>query len=200
MKNVLNLQRIVLSLGVIVFVGAVVVGATGAFFSDTETSSGNTFTAGAIDLGIDNESYYNGVRNEGTSWAISYDLDDGAGPSTGDAYLFFDFKDLKPGDWGEDTIGVTVNNNDAYACAYVKLTEDAEKRTPLHKPPPRSSAFRTSLPHLTVYSTSSLFSWCCTLPGYSLTSGVIIKIRSQHMSEIYGELSSSSPALSWRLV
>ena len=52
----------------IVFVGAVVIGATGAFFSDTETSTGNTFTAGAIDLGVDNESYYNGAFNEETSW------------------------------------------------------------------------------------------------------------------------------------
>ena len=40
----------------------VISGATGAFFSDTETSQGNTFTAGAIDLLVDNESYYNGNR------------------------------------------------------------------------------------------------------------------------------------------
>ncbi len=31
-------------------VGALVLGATGAFFSDTETSTGNTFTAGTIDI------------------------------------------------------------------------------------------------------------------------------------------------------
>ena len=35
-------------------------GMTGAFFSDTETSSGNTFTAGAIDLQIDSTCHYNG--------------------------------------------------------------------------------------------------------------------------------------------
>jgi len=96
----------------IVFVGAVVIGATGAFFSDTETSTGNTFTAGAIDLQIDNESYYNGARNEGTSWTQS-DLDG--------SQFFFNFNDLKPGDWGEDTISIHVNNNDAYACVDVRL-------------------------------------------------------------------------------
>ena len=93
-------------------VGALVLGATGAFFSDTETSTGNTFTAGAIDLQIDNTSYYNGVPNPETSWGQS-DL-------TG-SQLFFNFSDLKPGDWGEDTISLHVNNNDAYACVDVRL-------------------------------------------------------------------------------
>jgi predicted ribosomally synthesized peptide with SipW-like signal peptide len=44
------------------------IGLTGAFFSDTETSTGNTFQAGAIDLKVDNTSYYNGVFNPATSW------------------------------------------------------------------------------------------------------------------------------------
>ena len=52
------MKRILLSLGMIVFIGAVVAGATGAFFSDTETSSGNTFAAGELDLKIDSESHF----------------------------------------------------------------------------------------------------------------------------------------------
>src|SRR5690242_12142155 len=55
------MKRIIMSLGAIVFVGAMAWGATGAFFSDTETSSGNTFTAGAIDLKVDSTSHYNGM-------------------------------------------------------------------------------------------------------------------------------------------
>ena len=51
------MKKILLSLGMIVFVGGLIIGATGAFFSDTETSTGNTFAAGAIDLKIDNTSY-----------------------------------------------------------------------------------------------------------------------------------------------
>ena len=66
MTTILN-KRILLSLGMIVFVAVAAIGATGAFFSDTETSTGNTFTADAIDLGIDNHSYYNGVLNASTT-------------------------------------------------------------------------------------------------------------------------------------
>lgn len=60
MKAVLN-TRILAALAMIVFVGTVVASSTGAFFSDTETSTGNTFTAGAIDLKIDSVSHYNGM-------------------------------------------------------------------------------------------------------------------------------------------
>ncbi|OHB17621.1 MAG: hypothetical protein A2544_02370 [Candidatus Zambryskibacteria bacterium RIFOXYD2_FULL_43_10] len=69
------MKRILLSLGMIVFIGAVVAGATGAFFSDTETSSGNTFAAGELDLKIDSESHFNhavctnaGNGNPGYRW------------------------------------------------------------------------------------------------------------------------------------
>jgi predicted ribosomally synthesized peptide with SipW-like signal peptide len=55
------MRKIVLSLGTAVFVGALAISATGAFFSDTETSTGNTFTSGAIDLTIDSVSHYNGM-------------------------------------------------------------------------------------------------------------------------------------------
>ena len=135
------MKRIILSLGMIVFVGAIVAGATGAFFSDTETSTGNTFSAGAIDLGVDNTSYYNGVSNPGTSWQLSYDMDlctvpnpdynptgdppvDPEGDSATLPCMFFNFDDLKPGDWGEDTISLHVNNNDSYLCADVTLTSN----------------------------------------------------------------------------
>ncbi len=55
------MKRIVTSLGMIVFVAAIVVGGTGAFFSDTETSTGNVFTAGAIDLKVDSVAHINGL-------------------------------------------------------------------------------------------------------------------------------------------
>ncbi|MES2966749.1 MAG: TasA family protein, partial [Patescibacteria group bacterium] len=62
------MKKIITSVGMIVFIGALVAGGTGAFFSDTETSTANVFTAGAIDLKVDNESYYNGVLNTATTW------------------------------------------------------------------------------------------------------------------------------------
>ncbi len=55
------MKRILISLAIIVAVGAIVVGGTSAFFSDSETSAGNVFTAGSIDLKIDHlKASYNG--------------------------------------------------------------------------------------------------------------------------------------------
>ncbi len=109
------MSRIILSLSLITLViGTLGYGATTAFFSDTETSAANIFTAGAIDLKVDNESYYNGVLNASTTWEAS-DLT---------IQKFFDFDDLKPDDYGEDTISLHVETNDAYMCANVKLTSN----------------------------------------------------------------------------
>jgi len=49
----MNSSRILLALMLIVGAGGAIATGTSAFFSDTETSTGNTFTAGAIDLKID---------------------------------------------------------------------------------------------------------------------------------------------------
>ncbi|OHA31898.1 MAG: hypothetical protein A2928_02145 [Candidatus Taylorbacteria bacterium RIFCSPLOWO2_01_FULL_45_15b] len=116
------MKKILLSVAVIAFVAAIVAGATGAFFSDTETSTGNTFTAGAIDLTIDNESYVTStttgqlIASPETSWELSNLTNQ----------LFFDFEDLKPGDVGEDTISLHVNSNDAWACMAINLTATPE--------------------------------------------------------------------------
>lgn len=116
------MKRIALSLGALAVVAAATFSATGAFFSDTETSVGNTFAAGAIDLQIDNTSYVTStttgllVASPGTTWTMR-DLT---------IEKFFDFSDLKPGDIGEDTISLHVNNNDAYLCADVSLTSNNE--------------------------------------------------------------------------
>lgn len=57
------MKKILLSLGTIALVGVAVVGGTGAFFQDTETSTGNIFVAGAIDLKVDHTyAEYNGER------------------------------------------------------------------------------------------------------------------------------------------
>lgn len=111
------MKRIISSLALLIMVGGVLTfGVTKAFFSDTETSSGNVFAAGAIDLKVDNESYYNGLFNKGTSWEAK-DLT---------IEKFFDFDDLKPGDYGEDTISLHVETNDAYLCADVTLMSNLD--------------------------------------------------------------------------
>ena len=47
------MKKILYSAGLIVFVAALALGATGAFFSDTETSTGNILQAGKLDLKIE---------------------------------------------------------------------------------------------------------------------------------------------------
>ena len=91
------MKRIILSLLTLGIVAVVATGATTALLSDEEISSGNTFTAGAVDLGVDNHSYYNGnecsevdddiwqwVGNAEypepgtpceTSWIVDYDIE-----------------------------------------------------------------------------------------------------------------------------
>jgi len=108
------MRKILLSIATVAFIGSLAVGATGALFSDTETSTGNTFTAGSIDLKIDNHAWYNGELQPDFTWELS-DMED---------HLFFNYGDLKPGDWEEDTISIHVENNDAWLCANLKVTED----------------------------------------------------------------------------
>jgi predicted ribosomally synthesized peptide with SipW-like signal peptide len=55
------MHRLLLSLAVLVFAGATVIGGTGAFFSDEERSEGNVFAAGALDLKVDSVAHYNGL-------------------------------------------------------------------------------------------------------------------------------------------
>ena len=58
-------KKILFSFLAISIASAIVIGGTTAFFSDTETSTGNVFTAGSIDLKIDHKSVvYNGKNCE----------------------------------------------------------------------------------------------------------------------------------------
>ena len=133
----------------IAVVGVVVLGATGAFFSDTETSTGNTFTAGAIDLKVDSTSHYNSmvcVDGDGTS---TWQPEDGAFPNNevpvghypqpgdecdgtwtetdlGAKNKFFNLTDVKPGDEGEDTISLHVYDNDSWGRFVISGVQDLD--------------------------------------------------------------------------
>jgi predicted ribosomally synthesized peptide with SipW-like signal peptide len=147
------MKRILYSISGIVVVAAVVIASTGAFFSDTETSTGNVFTAGAIDLQIDSQQHYNGnvcspvtppqggpvvdyvwVGNAlypvpGSSCTGTWPLQD-LGHGDVVSPKFFNFGDIKPGDEGENTISIHVINNDAWVCAAVaNLTNDDNSQT-----------------------------------------------------------------------
>jgi predicted ribosomally synthesized peptide with SipW-like signal peptide len=62
------MTKIIKSLAIVIAIGAIAVGATWSFFSDEEKSTGNTFTAGKIDLKVDSESHYNGMVCRGGQW------------------------------------------------------------------------------------------------------------------------------------
>jgi len=146
-KNMI--RKILLSAGMLVFVGAAVAGATGAFFNDVETSTGNTFAAGEIDLKVDSEQHYNKmvcVPNTLTQqggdyhWQPEVNFVPGPGhypavgtPCDGTWSLtdlgpqkFFNFTDIKPGDEGENTISLHITSNPAWACVDVAVTQNAD--------------------------------------------------------------------------
>ncbi|QQS38472.1 hypothetical protein IPM62_03760 [Candidatus Woesebacteria bacterium] len=120
------MKKILTSLFTVGVIATLAVVATQAFFSDSETSTGNKFVAGDIDLKIDNSSFVIDYLTDDpapsgkvvASTATSWDLRDLT------VEKFFDFSDLKPGDFGEDTISVHVGSNDAYMCAAARITAD----------------------------------------------------------------------------
>ncbi|MBI2020619.1 hypothetical protein HYS94_04330 [Candidatus Daviesbacteria bacterium] len=70
------MKRLFLALLLIGIIGSISFALTTAFFSDTETSSGNLIAAGKVDLKIDNTSYYNHASSSATTWQAK-DLTEG---------------------------------------------------------------------------------------------------------------------------
>lgn len=107
--------KILKSLSLVLAVAAIAGYGTYSYFSDTEASTGNTFTAGSIDLtlGGDFKSANNG--NKQTSFVAS----DGS-------TALYDFTDLKPGDQGDGAFNLSVTTNDAYVCAKSTITSTPE--------------------------------------------------------------------------
>lgn len=134
-------SKILLSGAAILAAAALVIGATFAFFSDSETSAGNTLQAGGLDLKIDSEAHYAGLVCEpgepDTLWQQEastttrpelinqpcegtfalQDLGDEGDP-------FFELFDIKPGDEGENTISLHVFDNDAWGRIRVTNIQD----------------------------------------------------------------------------
>jgi predicted ribosomally synthesized peptide with SipW-like signal peptide len=129
------MKKIIFSLAIIAAAAAVVIGGTTAYFSDTETSNNNTFTAGSIDLKVDNTCTYNGIACPNMKDPAGNDLVlNWAATDLGASHKFFYFTDVKPGDYGEDTISLHVDSNDA--CGFVKITKPAANDTDVSCPEP----------------------------------------------------------------
>ncbi|PJE51812.1 hypothetical protein COV27_01425, partial [candidate division WWE3 bacterium CG10_big_fil_rev_8_21_14_0_10_39_14] len=132
-------KKIIISLSTIVAIAMIVIGATVSYFSNTETSTGNTFIAGAIDLKIDNKCHYNGrvcawyENNNGSPPGYYWDGDPTQEPCFCtwqlmdlDGQAIFHFTDVKPGDDGEDTISLHVDTNPAWVCAEISNVTQME--------------------------------------------------------------------------
>src|SRR3989339_1504122 len=63
------MKKIIISLAIVLAVGAIVTAATTAYFSDTETSTGNTFTAGTLTLDVLNQNETTPLNVAVTNWA-----------------------------------------------------------------------------------------------------------------------------------
>lgn len=124
-------KQLILSLSMVAIAAAIIVGGTIAYFSDTETSSGNAFAAGSLDLKIDSTCHYNGMICQGGIWVEetlnSSTFKELVGqPCTCtwsakdlDNEVFFNYGDVKPGDVGENTVSLHINDNDAWVCAQI---------------------------------------------------------------------------------
>jgi len=113
------MKKILLSLAVLALVAVAGYAGTRAFFSDTEVSKANAFTAGAVDIKIN---------------TIAATYKDQTLPDSGDVPSMeytengfsFNLSDLKPLDWGKVTYELGNENNDAYVCAKVDEAGNAE--------------------------------------------------------------------------
>jgi len=85
-------KKILVSLSVIGAVAAIAVGGTVAYFSDTETSAGNTFSAGTIDIAIDTQN----------PWHKTYNIGDLKPGETGNIY--FEIQNV-----GQNPVNVSKN-------------------------------------------------------------------------------------------
>lgn len=106
-------SKLLLSAITTVAAAAVVIGGTTAFFGDTETAQANVTTAGSVTLGITNITH-------------TYNGDLGNAPIYNDNGVSFTLDDIKPLDNGSIDYQILNGANEAYVCARVTETGNAE--------------------------------------------------------------------------
>lgn len=115
------MKKILLSLGSLIFAGALLAGGTIACINNVHAADWGGFNSGSFDLKVDNESYKTNdvgvlTKSAPTSWD---------NPSSLNHKLFFNFTDLKPGDFGGDTVSLHTTA-DAWLCMSLTLTNTFE--------------------------------------------------------------------------
>jgi predicted ribosomally synthesized peptide with SipW-like signal peptide len=107
-------KRILVSLIVIGVVGASVGVSSLALFNDQETSANNEFTTGTLDLKVDWRESYNGEEIERQKL-------------TNDPGSIFNFEDIKPGDHGNASISLHLDDNPGWI--WMKLDQTSSGGT-----------------------------------------------------------------------
>lgn len=87
---------------------ALLLGGVGVLASFQDEAVGETFATNGIDLKIDSKGWYNGAPLPSATWKLK-NLVPGVDH-------FFQFDDIKPGDFGCEVISMHVKNQDAYLC------------------------------------------------------------------------------------
>ncbi|MFA4936992.1 MAG: SipW-dependent-type signal peptide-containing protein [Patescibacteria group bacterium] len=70
----MSVKKLLLAISIIGVMAIIAISSTSAFLSDTESSTDNDFTAGAIDLKVDNQSHYNGMVCQDGVWTESCNI------------------------------------------------------------------------------------------------------------------------------
>lgn len=109
-----KLARIITLLLLVAGLAVVVLSQDQIFGSTFATGSGT----GALELKIDNQTFYNGALQPTMSWSLKNLV-----PTTD---RFFNFSDVKPGDTGTTTMSIHLKNSPAYVCLDFKNLTDVE--------------------------------------------------------------------------
>ncbi len=114
MTNIYTTTILKIILVILVVVSFVIFMRADAVGSTFATGSGT----GALDLTIDNKTYYNGALQPSLSWSLKNLV------PTSDK--FFNFSDIKPGDTGTTTMSIHLKNSPAFVCLDFKNLQDEE--------------------------------------------------------------------------
>ena len=108
MSKIFARKPLLLAIGVLIAMSTVVIGGTGAFFSDIETASGNTFTAATLDLSVG--STIDGVEEI----EITNDIEN---------EVLFSVNSLHPGDSGVIDFDLSATE-EVYVCVKADITSE----------------------------------------------------------------------------
>jgi hypothetical protein len=131
MKKMKLNWRVVSSLAIITLVAIGAVIGARALFNDTEQSAGNNITAGDLNLIVGSTCHYNGkvcaLGDAGKYYWSGTEEECFCSWSAKDlsGELFFNLPNVMPGDNGENTVNLKVEDNDAWICGIAKnITSD----------------------------------------------------------------------------